>query len=125
MLQECFRHKSLATLTELEVEAHSRYKPTFTDDVLCDLTCIPSPGYGMLLPKLSSLTLRYCLSGSPGTLGRMILSRCPGPEKEGDRLEYFLLVEEQLDADDEGCIDEARLRGLTANILIEDSDNSV
>ncbi|KAF8636175.1 hypothetical protein AX17_003735 [Amanita inopinata Kibby_2008] len=83
------------------------------------------PGYEMLLPKLSRLTLRYCLSGSPGALGRMILSRCPGPEKEGDRLKYFLLVEEQLDADDKECIDEARLQGLTAKIHIGRPSSSV
>ncbi|KAF8637739.1 hypothetical protein AX17_002614 [Amanita inopinata Kibby_2008] len=123
MLQECFRHKSLAKLTELEIEAYKNCEPMVIDDVLYDLTCIPCAEYGMLLPKLSSLTFGYCLSGSPGTLGRMILSRCPGPEKEGNRLKHFLLVEEQLDPDDKKCIDEACLQGLTAEIHIEDCDS--
>ncbi|KAF8633895.1 hypothetical protein AX17_004343 [Amanita inopinata Kibby_2008] len=118
MLQECFSHKSLVKLTELEIEADNPYhKPMITDGVLHDLTCTPSAGYGMLLPKLSSLTLRYCLSGSPGRLGRMILSRCPRPEKEGDRLKHFSLVEQQpLNVDDEERIDKACLQGLTAEI---------
>ncbi|KAF8636962.1 hypothetical protein AX17_003138 [Amanita inopinata Kibby_2008] len=118
MLQECFRHKSLAMLTRLEIEARDPSKSMFTDDVLCDLTCIPCAGYGMLIPKLSSLSLRNCLSASPGTLGRMILSRCPGPEKEGDRLKHFLLVEQRLHADDKEYIDEACLQGLIAKLYV-------
>ncbi|KAF8633105.1 hypothetical protein AX17_004678 [Amanita inopinata Kibby_2008] len=120
MLQECFRHKSLTMLTELKFESYDYHIPTFADNAFNDLTCIPSPGCGMLLPKLSSLSLRYCLSGTPGLLGRMILSRCPGPEKEGDRLKYFFLIDDHLNVEDEECIDEARLRGLTAEILITD-----
>ncbi|KAF8636965.1 hypothetical protein AX17_003141 [Amanita inopinata Kibby_2008] len=110
-------------LTELEVEAYDYSKPMLTDDVLRDLTLIRSDCFGMLLPKLSSLTFRNCLSGSPGILGLMILSRCDVSEKEGDRLKHFLLNEEQLDADDEECIDEARRHGLTAKIYIGDSES--
>ncbi|KAF8636172.1 hypothetical protein AX17_003732 [Amanita inopinata Kibby_2008] len=127
MLQECFRHGSLATLTELEIEAGDYYQFMFTDDILLNLTCINSPAHGMLLPRLSSLTLCYCLSGSPGVLGRMILSRCPATPKEKeerDQLKYFLLVEDsQLHVDDEEDIDIACLRGLTAEIHL-DSDES-
>jgi hypothetical protein len=95
-LLECLQLDSCTSLTSLKISC-ARHIPMLTDPILVALTHsnFLSVDRDMLLPNLSCLSLERCFGGSPGILGRMILSRCMGKEDRLQNLDIrFLDLEE-------------------------------
>ncbi|KAF8630446.1 hypothetical protein AX17_005423 [Amanita inopinata Kibby_2008] len=114
MFLEILQHRSLSSLTELEVINWDGCQ-SLNDNTLLQLTDTPSGNTKLLLPKLSHLKLETCVSASPGMLGRMVFSRCC-PSKREDRLKSFSFSANDIDGDDEDYIDRARQCGLAVDI---------
>jgi hypothetical protein len=69
---ECLEQESFKSIQELKIMS----SPQFTDEELIRLTDFPSPpAPPVLLPKLTHLTLHWCLYASKGMLAEMVLSR--------------------------------------------------
>ena len=70
--REFLEHKSFKCIKELKIDID----PLFTDNELISLTDFPSPpAPAVLLPKLTQLTLQWCLHASRSKLAEMVLSR--------------------------------------------------
>ena len=112
---ECLEHEAFETIQELSITE----QPELTDEVLLRLTYPPSPTSSRtLLPKLTHLTLEYCLNTSPGTLGEMVSSRYYPETGEVEELEEFVLSVETLDEEDETILEDLAADGLDAKIEI-------
>ncbi|KAF8346116.1 hypothetical protein F5887DRAFT_962750 [Amanita rubescens] len=112
---ECLEHKASETIRELRIGEW----PKLTDDVLLWLTYPPSsPASHILLPKLTQLTLEYCLDTSPGLLGEMVSSRYYPETNEVEKLDDLVLSLQELDEEDETIIQDMVADGLNAKIDI-------
>ena len=116
-LLECFEHDSCASLMDLRI-ANLYDTPMFTDAVLIPLTDLPWPENDVLLPKLTHLSLGYCLDGSPSRLGTMIMSRCI-PFHKQDRLRHLDIQYTELYEEDFHLLQLAESLGLQVVLDVE------
>ena len=104
---ECLEHESFKSIQELKIKC----SPHFTDDELIRLTDFPSPlAPRVLLPKLTHLTLRWCLHVSTGMLAEMVLSR--RRQRDGHKTEplqrLYVANQELYEEDVKSIKDEAK-----------------
>ena len=124
---KCLRHRSCASLTELEV-LNTSYTPIFTNNVFVALADTPTGKDDLLLPNLARLSLEMCFGGSPGALGLMIFSRCVFWDEE-DQLRSLDLRFAEIDPLDFALIRLAESEALkvaftrTAKVYDEPSEN--
>ena len=112
---ECLEHEASKTVQELSIAE----QPNLTDDVLLRLTYPPSPTASrILLPKLTHLTLEYCLDASPEILGEMVSSRYYPETGKIEDLEELVLSVETLDEEDVAILEDLAADGLNAKISI-------
>ena len=112
---ECLEHEAFETIQDLSIVEW----PQLTDDVLIRLTHPPPPAAPrILLPKLTHLSLDYCLDASPGTLGEMVSSRYYTETNEVEELEVLVLTVQDLDEEDETIIEDLAADGLDTHISI-------
>ncbi len=112
-LFELLKHDSCTSLIDLRIST-SYNPPILTDTILVALTDAPSAGGGVLLPRLAHLTLGAgaSLGGSPGSLGKMILSRRIPCHKK-DQLQSLVIHNlAELDEQDIILLDLAKSQGL-------------
>ena len=122
-LLECLEHEASETIQELTIAEW----PKLTDDVLLRLTRPPSPTASaprILLPKLTHLTLEYCLDTSPGILGAMVSSRYYPKTSKVKELEVLALSLRNLDSEDETTIKDLAADGLDTRIFHESAHSS-
>ena len=88
-----------------------------TDPILVALMDIPSSDSDMLLPNLAHLEFSRCLSGSPGRLGMVLLSRCIMRD-EGDRLKTVEIAQYSLPRLDIALVALAETHGLMVTLNV-------
>ncbi|KAF8343672.1 hypothetical protein F5887DRAFT_971568, partial [Amanita rubescens] len=109
---ECLEHDSCASITDLQISNIWRgAQAMFTDAVLIPLTDMPSAKNNVLLPKLTHLSLDFCLGGSPSRLGTMALSRRI-PFHKQDQLQHLHIQYTKLDERDIYLLQLAETLGL-------------
>ncbi len=117
-LFECLEHDSCSSLMDLRI-SNTVDTPMFTDAVLIPLTDIPSAENNVLLPKLTHLSLDFCLGGSPSRLGTMILSRRI-PFHKQDQLRRLDIQYTELDERDIHLLQLAESLGL--EVTLDEAD---
>ncbi|KAM6495446.1 hypothetical protein JOM56_008152 [Amanita muscaria] len=116
---KCLEHDSCSSLTELEI-SNAFNRPMFTDRVILALTNNDDllGVNNVLLPNLSRLSLRMCVSASPGVLGCMVLNRCLWSD-EDDPFMWLTLVVRDLDETDAAFLEMAKKMGLDVDFCID------
>ena len=114
---KCLEHESFKSIQELNI----KISPLFTDDELIRLTDFPSPpAPRVLLPRLTHLTLQWCLSASSGMLGAMVLSR--RRRRDGyvaELLQLLYVANDELHKEDVNSIREEAKDGFNGVVFME------